>query len=101
MLRAIGPTESPAPDAHRVPWHVDREDPAHPLLTNEGAQAAQYVRLYVADGREPPDVETWGRLQPGESRELCLCGCELDDTTVTVAWFLPDDDREWAWSFVV
>lgn len=101
MLRALDTAESPAPDASRVPWHVNRGDPAHPLLTNEATVAAEYVRVYVADGTAPPDVEAWGRLHPGETRELCLCGCDLDDATITIAWFRPDDDREWAWSFAV
>ncbi|GAA3648360.1 hypothetical protein [Microbacterium marinilacus] len=101
MLRAVDPAESPAPSAHRVPWHVVRDDAAHPLLVNEGSEALEYVRVYVADDATPPELEAWGRMPPGESRELCLCGCDLDDTTVTLAWFLPDDDREWVWSFVV
>ena len=101
MLRALDPAESPTPDAYRVPWHVNRDDPAHPLLTNESAEPVAYVRIHVADGAAPPDVESWGRVAPGESRELCLCGCDLDDTTVTIAWYRPHDARQWAWSFAV
>lgn len=101
MLRAIDPAESPFPAAYRVPWHVNRDDPAHPLLFNESAEPAEYVRVHIADGSAPPESEPWGRVRPGESRELCLCACDLDDTTVTIAWFRPGDDREWAWAFVV
>ena len=101
MLRALDPSERPVPCAYRVPWLIDRDDPAHPILSNAGAEPLQYVRVYVADTTELPGTETWGGVRPGESRELCLCGCDLDDTTVTVAWFRPDDDREWAWSFVI
>lgn len=101
MLRAVDSSEPPPPSAYRVPWHVDRDDPAHPRLHNQGADALQYVRVYIADATELPAAESWGRVRPGEHRELCLCGCDLDDTTVTVAWFRPEDDREWAWSFVI
>lgn len=100
MLRVIDPAESPAPSAYRVPWHVNRDDPAHPLLVNESPDPLAYVRLYVVDGEHAPDRESWGTIRPGETRELCLCGCDLDGTTVTVAWFRPDDEREWAWGFV-
>ncbi|GAB3272989.1 hypothetical protein [Microbacterium lacusdiani] len=101
MLRALDPAESPAPDAHRVPWHVDRDDPAHPLIVNESPDALTYVRIHVADGDHAPDRESWRRMGPGESRELCLCGCDLDDTTVTITWFRADDELEWAWAFVL
>jgi hypothetical protein len=101
MLRAVDSAERPRPAPYRVPWHVNRDDPAHPLLRNESADQAEYVRVYVTDGTGPPGIATWGRVRPGEARELCLCDRDLDDTTITIAWFLPDDDREWAWSFVV
>ncbi|MER7797637.1 hypothetical protein [Microbacterium sp. NPDC096154] len=101
MLRALHHTEPPAPLAYRVPWHVGRDDAAHPLLVNAGAESAEYVRVHIADGPLFVEAEPWGHMRAGESRELCLCACDLDDTTITVTWFRPGDDREWAWAFVV
>ncbi|GGH40172.1 hypothetical protein [Microbacterium album] len=101
MLRAIDPEDAPPPAPYHVPWHADRRDPAHPLLSNDSAEPLQYVRAYIADETGAPDMESWGHLSPGETRELCLCGCDLDDTTITLAWFRPDDPREYLWSFVL
>ncbi|MDO8383660.1 MAG: hypothetical protein Q7T17_11875 [Microbacterium sp.] len=105
--------------AYRVPWHVERLHESHSLVSNVGATAVDIVRVFVhvsparpgavhgsidhVGPRLPrtPRVEThlWGLMTPGESVELCLCALDPDDCLVTLAWFRPDDGREYVWRF--
>ncbi|QTV79800.1 hypothetical protein KAE78_00565 [Microbacterium sp. NIBRBAC000506063] len=101
MLRPLDPFESPAPLAYRVPWRVDRGDEAHPIVHNDGAEPADFVRVTYDDARCVGDTDLLGQLAPGESFELCLCGADLDSIVVAVAWFRPSDGLEYVWRFVV
>lgn len=108
MLRAITDDDCPPPAAYRVPWRVERLRGPHPIVINEGAAAADFVRVFVATSRPlrdladtSPDVDTlhWGQMLPGESAELCLCACDPDSVSATIAWFRPDDGTEYVWRF--
>lgn len=100
MLRPLDPSESPAPLAYRVPWYVDRTDDAHPRVFNASDEPVEFVRLHLTD----PACSLGpliGRLDPGESIELCLCAEDLDAVTVSVSWFRHGSDEEYAWRFVL
>lgn len=100
MLRALDPDESRPPLAYRVPWRVDRVYDRHPLVTNAGADAADFVRAFVDLGGATA-TEHWGQMLPGDTAELCLCEADPDDTVVTLSWFRPDDGDEYIWRFVM
>lgn len=101
MLRSIDPTSSPPPAAYRVPWQVCRDDDAHPVITNDSAEAVDFVRVFCDDDRDADHTQLWGQVLPAEQIELCLCGADLDDTVVTLAWFRPSDGLEYVWRFVM
>ena len=101
MLRSIDPTEPPAPPAYRVPWAVDRTDPAHPGVINEGRESADFVRVFHGDDTAGERTQLWGQVLPGERIELCLCACDLNDVVVSIAWFRQTDGLEYVWRFVV
>ncbi|WP_243232527.1 hypothetical protein [Microbacterium sp. CIAB417] len=101
MLRPIGPAELPPPLAYRVPWTVDRTDAAHPGVTNEGRDPADFVRVFHADADGQERTQLWGQVLPGERVELCLCTADLEEVVVTVAWFRQQDGLEYVWRFVV
>lgn len=100
MLRAIEPDEPLPPLAYRVPWRVDRIYDRHPLVTNAGAAALDFVRVFAAHGTVST-TEHWGQMPPGDTAEMCLCDADPDDTVVTIAWFRPDDGEEYVWRFVM
>ena len=100
MLRALDPDEARPPTAYRVPWRIDRSDPRHPLVTNDGGSPVDSVRVFLESGRSAV-TEHWGRMQPGETGELCLCDADPDDILVTVAWFRPEGGEEYLWRFTV
>lgn len=103
MLRALNaPDDRPRrPAAYRVPWSVQRVLDTHPLVTNAGSQALDVVRVFVHSGGAPPATESWGRVLPGETVEICLCAVDPGDAVVTIAWYRPDDGVEYVWRFVV
>lgn len=101
MLRAIEPDEPVPPIAYRVPWHIDRRDPQHPVVTNAGAEAADFVRVFIEAPVLPPETLLWGLMPPGDGATVCLCDLDLDAACVTVSWFRPRDGREYVWRFVV
>jgi len=79
---------------------VRRADPAHPVVINGSAESADFVRVLLDDpSRE--NTQLWGQVLPSEDIELCLCGADLDDAAVTIAWFRPADGLEYVWRFVV
>ena len=84
-----------------MPWAIDRANPAHPGVTNEGRDPADFVRVFHAgvDGEER--TQFWGQVLPGERVELCLCTADLDEVVVTVAWFRQQDGQEYVRRFVV
>lgn len=100
MLRALDPDDPRPPSAYRVPWRVDRVYDRHPLVTNAGPSAVDVVRVFVDHGTRSA-TEHWGLMPAGDTAELCLCDAEPDETTVTIAWFRPDDGEEYLWSFVI
>ncbi|WP_203579809.1 hypothetical protein [Microbacterium hibisci] len=100
MLRALDPDDPRPPLAYRVPWRVDCLYDRHPLVTNAGAVALDFVRVFVEHG-SMSTTEHWGQMPPGDTAELCLCEAEPDDTVVTLAWFRPDDGAEYLWRFVM
>lgn len=102
MLRALDPDEAHPPFAYRVPWRVDRIDGRHPLITNAGSAALDFVRVFIHHG-VAATTEHWGQMPPGDAAEVCLCDADADADTavVTLAWFRPDDGEEYLWRFVV
>lgn len=101
MLRALQPDEGHPEPAYRVPWWVDRRDPEHPIVTNRGADCADFVRVFIHRRAHAPEMELLGMVLPGEAFEVCLCDADPHDTVTTVAWYRPDDGREYVWRFVV
>ncbi|MFT4156818.1 MAG: hypothetical protein QM630_02655 [Microbacterium sp.] len=101
MLRPLDPADVPPPLAYRVPWHVAREDPAHPLVTNISGEPADFVRVLRDDRSGYEGTQLWGQVLPTEQIELCLCAADLDEAVVTLAWFRPSDGVEYLWRFVV
>ena len=99
MLRAINDTDSPLPLAYRVPWRIERVYDTHPIVINDGADTADFVRVFVASAGSTVDTVHWGQLLPGESAELCLCPYDPDDVIATIAWFRADDGTEYVWRF--
>lgn len=81
-----------------IPWRVDSLYDTHPLVTNTGSEALDFVRAFVSAGRRG-ESHPWGQMLPGETAELCLCAYDIEWTTVTLAWFRPGDGGEFAWSF--
>jgi hypothetical protein len=73
----------------------------HPLITNDGSTAVDFVRVFVSTARFAPDTEFWGQMLPGETAELCLCDHDPDDVVVTLGWFRPETGVEYVWRFVV
>lgn len=100
-MRSIEPAEQPPPLAYRVPWSVDRADAAHPVVVNEGRDAADFVRIFHADAAGEERTQLWGQVLPGERIDLCLCTADPDDVVVTLAWFRQADGLEYVWRFVV
>ncbi|MFF5627299.1 hypothetical protein [Microbacterium sp. LWH10-1.2] len=99
MPRPAVPSFVPFPSAYRVPWHVSRADPAHPLVINHAAEPADFVRVFRDDaGRDR--TQLWGQVLPAEQIEVCLCAADLDEVIVTVAWFRQADGLEYVWRFV-
>ncbi|MBU4464587.1 MAG: hypothetical protein KKH75_01945 [Actinobacteria bacterium] len=101
MLRALEPDDPRPPLAYRVPWCIDRADQKHPLVTNGGATAADFVRVFIDSSRFAPETALWGQMLPGESSEVCLCDLDPEDAVVTVAWFAPDSGIEYVWRFTI
>lgn len=100
MLRALQPDDPPPPPAYRVPWRVDQVYDRHPLVTNAGPAAVDFVRVFIDLGIGST-TEHWGQMPPGDTAELCLCDADPDDASVTIAWFRPDDGEEYLWKFVM
>jgi hypothetical protein len=101
MLRALEPEEGRPRSAYRVPWWVDRREPEHPLVTNVGADCADFVRIFLHERGRPPEMELLGMVVPGESFEVCLCDTDPHQVVTTIAWYRPDDGREYVWRFGV
>jgi hypothetical protein len=101
MLRPLDPADVPPPLAYRVPWHVSREDTAHPVVTNLGGEPADFVRIFREDRSGCETTQLWGQVLPAEQLELCLCTADLDEVVVTLAWFRQSDGLEYVWRFVV
>lgn len=108
MLRAVDPTEQPPPPAYRVPWRVVRSDASHPVVINDGQDAADFVRVFLesegpSERTQLPSERTqlWGQVLPAEEIELCLCAADQNEAVVTLAWFRPADGLEYLWRFVV
>lgn len=101
MLRRVDPEEVQPPAAYRVPWHVSRDDPAHPVVGNDSAESADFVRVFRDDRAGREATQLWGQVLPAENIELCLCDADLDEVVVTLAWFRQSDGLEYVWRFVV
>jgi hypothetical protein len=99
MLRALDPDESLS--AYRVPWRVDRLYDTHPLVTNAGETAVDFVRVFVDSAQHSPETTLWGQMLSGETAELCLCEHDPDDLVVTLSWFRRETGDEYVWRFVV
>lgn len=97
MFRDVG--SAPAA-SYPVPWRVDRVIDTHPLLTNAGAEPVEHVRTFGSHGTSAT-TERLGRVLPGETIDLCLCGTDLDSAVMTVCWFRPSTGVEYAWRFVM
>lgn len=100
MLRPIDPSEHPPAPAYRVPWRIRRTDPSHPVVVNDGAESADFVRVF-RDDQSSEGTQLWGQVLPSEDIELCLCAADLDEVVVTIAWFRPADGLEYVWRFIV
>jgi len=98
MVRPIDSSEQ-FHTAYPVPWRVERDDPAHPLVYYEGRTPADFVRVFHDHAVDRTHL--WGQMLPGERAEMCLCGADPDDVVVTVAWFRQEDGLEYVWRFVV
>jgi hypothetical protein len=99
MLRFIDPSQTPPDGAYRVPWRIRRGDPHHPVVINDGAESADFVRVFRDDLRSD-STELWGQVLPSEEIQLCLCAADLDEVVVTLAWFRPTDGLEYVWRFI-
>jgi hypothetical protein len=99
MLHLVDPDSSLS--AYPVPWRVDRVYSTHPLVTNVGGRALDFVRVIVASTRSSPETEFWGQMLPGETGELCLCAHDPGDVLVTLSWFRPEAGLEYVWRCVV
>ncbi|WP_295013049.1 hypothetical protein [uncultured Microbacterium sp.] len=99
MILSPGPPDDPDP-SYPVPWSVDRRDRAHPVITNRGGTST-FVRAFARTTLDPGRTMLWGQVAPGDQLEVCLCGTDLDDVVVTVAWFRTEDGLEYVWRFVV
>lgn len=95
----IPPGDRRREGAYRVPWRVERLHESHTLVTNASHTPLDIVRVFVQIGSTRTETHMWGFITPGESAELCLCAIEPDDCVVTVAWFRPDDGREYVWRY--
>lgn len=90
--------------AYHVPWRVERLHDSHSLVINAGSTPLDVVRVFVhlgdsARGTQRVETHLWGGMMPGESAELCLCALDPADCVVTVAWFRPEDGREYVWRY--
>jgi hypothetical protein len=94
MLHLREPDPLPS---YPVPWRVERQNETHPLIVNDGDEPVDVVRVFRSDGT----TEQWGRLQPGDTIDLCLCDTDLDSVVVTVCWFRSGTGVEYAWRFVM
>lgn len=101
MLRALTPDDTPPPPAYRVPWQVDRGDPAHPRVRHRGDTPADFVRVFRPDRSRGHQMEFWGQVLPGEVAELCLCDIAGGDAFVTIAWFRSETSEEFVWRFTL
>lgn len=101
MLLPLGPDSPPPPPAYAVPWHVVRDDRAHPSVVNSGRDPVDFVRVFHHDSEHQVVTDLWGQMLPGERVDLCLCDVDLDDVVVTLAWFRQSDGLEYIWRFVV
>lgn len=101
MLRPLDPSHRPPPAAYRVPWRVDRADPAHPVIVNASQETADFVRVFCGDRADTERTQLWGQVLSSERIELCLCDADLDEVVVTLAWFRQHDGLEYVWRFVV
>lgn len=88
------------PAAYPIPWHVDRRDRLHPVVTHTG-DAVDFVRLFADDRHGTGRTQLWGHVRDGDQMELCLCDAPIDDLVVTIAWFRIGDGLEYLWRFVV
>ncbi|MFT4219858.1 MAG: hypothetical protein QM611_05010 [Microbacterium sp.] len=103
MLTPLNPPEHPIRrmTAYRVPWVVERVLDTHPVVVNAGDRTLDFVRVFVHTRASPPVTESRGQMLSGETAELCLCSADPDDVVVTIAWFRPDDGKEYVWRFVL
>ncbi|HET8926602.1 MAG TPA: hypothetical protein VFN24_02080 [Microbacterium sp.] len=102
MLKPLNtPDDLPRRRPYRVPWRVERLFESHPLVTNAGPVPVDFVRVFSWSPESGAITEHWGQMMPGESAEVCLCGSDPDDTTVTIAWFRQEDSKEYVWRFVM
>lgn len=99
MLHPTDTPRPPQPPAYGVPWVVTRTDRTHPVITNAGLEPVDFVKVLRSDA--PADlVELWGQMLPAEAIEMCLCGSNLDEVVITIAWFRQHDGLEYVWRFV-
>lgn len=102
MLRALNPNQSARSHAYRVPWHIDREQGPHAIVTNDSESAVDFVRVFVGtDSSTATGTQLWGQMLPGEACDLCLCNLDPADVVVTLAWFRPENGVEYVWRFVL
>lgn len=100
MPHPIEPTQPPPTTAYGVPWVISRADRTHPAVLNAGIEPVDFVKVMRSDA--PADlVDLWGQVLPAETIELCLCGSDLDEVAITIAWFRQRDGLEYVWRFVV
>jgi len=101
MLLPVDPSDCPPPAAYRVPWHVVRDDPAHPAVVNLGTEPVDFVRVFRDDVEQRNVVDVWGQVLPAERIDLYLCASDIDEVVVTIAWFRQSDGLEYVWRFVL
>ncbi|WP_141932367.1 hypothetical protein [Microbacterium sp. SLBN-146] len=70
-----------------------------PQVVNASKDRLEFVRVFV---EAPIGRRTfhWGRVLPGEGIDVCLSGCDPDDSVITVAWFPEGSNLEYCWRFV-
>ena len=92
-------------DAHfKVYGYPAADFPPIPDMTVVVAGSAEVAKakaVFTHSAAGEGATEHWGQMLPGETAELCLCDADPADTVVTIAWFRPDDGKEYVWRFVV
>lgn len=84
-----------------LPWHVNRDDPHHPIVSYTGTGEARAVRLFVRDACACDATIRLGRVTRGERGRVCLCGVDIESALMSLAWIDGSGGDEYLWRFTV